>query len=235
VRAATVVLLVLILTGVARPANAFNFHSGLRLFPYTGTPGGTVYISGFGLQPFTRLSIMFACPSYSTARPGNVYIVAPQLGPTTNSLGEFAGWTFKIPKLVGPASSACTIYANDATRQGWGPTELGTFYIVPRKALLPLCAIRMCITVTPNQKRATSGSMESVSVQGWAGAFTRVAVSYGGRLHMVQTLILNWNGGGSVRFRVPSYRQSASTVHVTVQSRLGSASGSQSSHFTVVP
>ena len=78
VHGAGVLLVVLGALCVARPVSAYTVgHSGLRVFPYEGRPGSTLYVSGYGLNPNTQLYILFACPNYQEAKQENVRIIGP--------------------------------------------------------------------------------------------------------------------------------------------------------------
>jgi hypothetical protein len=233
-RTTGVLLTVFSVIGVARPVSAYNLHSGLRVFPYEGRPGSTLYVSGYGLNPSTQLYILFACPNFQEAKPGNLRIIAPPFGPKTNSAGEFTGWKMKAPRLAHVDSSGCLVYAEDGVQQFYGPTLLGSYYVLgPHDQLLP-CDRRICVTITPTPKRVKSGRVENVDVQAWAGALADVTVTYPGYPQVVQTVKLDWNGSGRVRVPVPRDMQDTSHVRITVHCHLGQATGDRNAEFTVV-
>jgi hypothetical protein len=234
VRTTGVLLTVFSLIWFVHPASAYSTYSGLRVFPYEGRPGGTLYVSGHGLQPSTQIYILFACPNFQQAGNGNLRIIAPPLGPTTNKVGVFTGWRMKSPKLVGLVSSGCVVYAEDGAQQFYGPTNPGLYYILgPTNKVLP-CDKRICVTITPTPKRVKSGRVENVDVQAWAGARADVAVTYPGYPQVVQTVKLDWNGSGRVRVPVPKDMQDTSHVRIRVHCRLGQATGDRKAEFTVV-
>lgn len=215
------------------PANAFNLHSGLRVFPYEGRPGNTLYVSGYGLQPNTQLYILFACPNYQEAGV-NLRIIPPPRGPKTNATGEFAGWAMKVPHLTHVVSSGCLIYAEDGEQQFYGPTQLGLYYVLgPRDPIQP-CDTRICVTITPSPKKVKSGRVENVDVQAWAGAMADVTVWYPGYTQVTQSVKLDWNGSGRVRVPVPRDMQDTSHVRITVHCRLGNVTGDRKATFAVV-
>lgn len=234
VRTASVLLTVFCVFGVAGPTSAYNLHSGLRVFPYAGRPGSTLYVSGYGLKPSTQLYIMMACPNFQEAEVGNLLIIAPPHGPRTNSVGQFSGWRMKAPKLVHLLSSGCYVYAEDGVQQFYGPTQFGVYYILgPTNPLLP-CYKRICVSITPTPKRVKSGRVENVDVQAWAGALADVTVTYPGYPQVVQSVKLDWNGSGRVRVPVPKDMQDTSHVRITVHCRLGKSTGDRKAEFTVV-
>jgi hypothetical protein len=238
VRTTGILLVVFGVICVARPASAYDVNSALRVFPYAGRPGSTLYLSGYGLKPLTRLYIMFACPNYQeAAQYGNLEIFPPKVAPKTDSQGEFSGWTMKAPKLNHVVSSGCTVYADDGVSQAqqpYGPSQLGPYYILgPRDPMQP-CYKRICVQITPTPKRVKSGRIENIDVQGWAGAIASVAVTYPGYPQVTQTVKLNWNGSGRVRVPVPKDMQDTSHVRITVHCHLGQATGDRRAEFTVV-
>ena len=234
-RTAGVLLTVFCVFGGAQPTSAFNVdHSALRVFPYEGRPGNTLFVSGYGLKPATQLYILFACPNFSEAQSGNLRIIAPPLGPRTNSAGEFSGWPMKVPKLVHLISSGCFVYAEDGDQQFYGPTQLGLYYILGPKDPIQPCDRRICVQITPTPKRVKSGRVENVDVQAWAGARADVTVAYPGFPAVVQSVKLDWNGSGRVRVPVPKAMQDTSHVRITVHCRLGTVTGNRRAEFTVV-
>jgi hypothetical protein len=236
-RTTGILLTVFYMVGVARPAGAYNVASGLRVFPYEGRPGNTLYVSGFGLNPNTKLYILIACPNFQEEKNGNLRIIPPPFGPKTDGAGQFTGWHMQAPKLVGLVSSGCTVYAQDSTTTGgagYGPTQLGSYYILgPSNPLLP-CDRHICVTATPTPKRVKSGRIENVDVQGWAGATADVTVAYPGYPNVVQRKKLDWNGSGRVRVPVPKDMQDTSHVRITVHCQLGPVTGNTKAEFTVV-
>jgi hypothetical protein len=223
---------------VSSPARAYDIHSGLRVFPYAGRPGSTLYLSGYGLKPLTRLYIMFACPNYQEAAQfGNLLIIPSKIGPKTDSQGQFSGWPMKAPKLNHVVSSGCTVYADDGVSQAmqpYGPTQLGPYYILGPKDPMQPCYKRICVQVTPTPKRVKSGRIENIDVQGWAGALANVTVTYPGFPAVTQSVKLDWNGSGRVRVPVPKDMQDTSHVRITVHCHLGQATGDRKAEFTVV-
>jgi hypothetical protein len=221
-----------------RPAAAYDpTHSALRVFPYEGRPGSTMYVSGYGLAPNTELYILFACPNYFDPHSiewGNTRIIAPPLGPKTDAQGQFSGWTMKAPHLNHVTSSGCTVYAQDQTRQTYGPAQLGTYYILgPKDSVLP-CDVRICIAVSPTPKRVHSGRVEYIGVQAWGGAVANVVVTFPGYGRVLQTVDLDWNGSGRARIPVPKGMGDTSHVRISVQCKLGQARGSSRAEFSVV-
>jgi hypothetical protein len=235
IRATSVLLAVFCVIGVARPVQAYNLHSGLAVFPYEGRPGSTLYVSGYGLSPKTRLYIMLACPNYQVAaQTGNLWIIPPKSGPLTDAKGEFSGWSMKAPKLNRVASQGCAVYAEDGVQQFYGPTQLGLYYILGPKDRVQPCDKRICVTLTPSPKRVKSGRVENVDVQAWAGARADVTVAYPGYPPAVEKVKLNWNGSGRVRVPVPKDMQDTSHVRITVHCKLGQVTGDRRAEFTVV-
>jgi hypothetical protein len=235
VRTSSILLAVFCVIGVARPVDAYDeLHSGLRVFPYEGRPGSTLYVSGYGLNPNTRLYIMVACPNFQVAQPGNLLIIPPKLGPMTDAQGQFSGWRMKAPKLTHVTSSGCAVYAEDGVQGFYGPSQLGSYYVLgPQDRVLP-CDKRICVTLTPSPKRVKSGRVESVDVQAWAGAHADVTVRYPGYPPVEETIKLDWNGSGRVRVPVPKDMQDTSHVRITVHCRLGQTTGDRRAEFTVV-
>jgi hypothetical protein len=235
IRTSSILLAAFFVVSVAQPVHAYDpQHSGLRVFPYEGRPGSTLYVSGYGLQPNTRLFIMLACPHFEVAQPGNLFIFPPKSGPMTDAQGQFSAWKLKAPKLSHVTSSGCAVYAEDGVQGFYGPAQLGSYYILgPQDRVLP-CDKRICITLTPSPKRVKSGRVENVDVQGWAGARADVTVTYPGYPPVVETVKLDWNGSGRVRVPVPSGMQDTSHVRITAHCRLGKATGDRRAEFTVV-
>lgn len=235
IRTTSVLLAVFCVITVARPVHAFDeLHSGLRVFPYEGRPGATLYVSGYGLKPNTRLFIMFACPNFQVAQLGNLFIIPPKQGPLTDAQGQFSGWKMKAPRLTHVTSSGCTVYAQDGVGDHYGPAQLGSYYVLgPQDHILP-CDKRICLNLTPSPKRVKSGRIENVDVQGWAGARADVTVTFPGYPPVVETVKLDWNGSGRVRVPVPKAMQDTSHVRITAHCRLGQVTGDRRAEFTVV-
>ncbi len=235
IRTSSILLAAFFVVSVAQPVRAFDeLHSGLRVSPYEGRPGATLYVSGYGLQPNTRLFIMFACPNYQVAQLGNTFIFPPTQGPLTDARGQFSAWPMKAPRLSHVTSSGCTVYAQDGVGDHYGPAQLGLYYVLgPQDRVLP-CDKRICFTLTPSPKRVKSGRIENVDVQGWAGARADVTVTYPGYPPVVETVKLDWNGSGRVRVPVPKGMQDTSHVRITAHCRLGKATGDRRAEFTVV-
>lgn len=234
-RTTGVLLAIFCVFGTARSARAFNVdHSALRVFPYEGRPGSTLFVSGYGLKPLTQLYILFACPNFSEAQAGNLRIIAPPLGPRTNNAGEFTGWRMTVPRLVHLVSSGCFVYAEDGVQQFYGPTLLGLYYILGPKDPIQPCDKRICVSVNPSPRRVKSGRIENVDVQAWAGALADVTVAYPGHAKIVERVKLDWNGSGRIRVPVPRDMHDTSHVRITVHCRLGVVTGDRRAEFAVV-
>ncbi len=234
------VMVLTVVAGVclAQPVAAYNpTHSALRVFPYEGRPGSTLYVSGYGLNPKTALYILFACPNDfdpHASEWNNITIIAPPFGPKTNDQGDFAGWSMKVPHLNHVASSGCAVYAYDGGTSGYGPAQPGTYYILgPKDKVLP-CDVRICMTVTPVPKRVRSGRFENIEVQAWGGAIANVQVTFPGFGRALQTVDLDWNGSGHARIPVPGGMADTSNVRISVHCRLGKAAGTKVAEFDVV-
>jgi hypothetical protein len=233
-RAMGLALIVLSAIGMPRPVGAYNeTDSGLRVFPYAGRPGSTFYLSGHGLNPNTRLFILFACPNFQRAN-GNLRIIDPKHGPKTDGKGEFTGWKMTAPRLINGASSGCTVYAQDGTLQFYGPEQPASYYILgPSDPMLP-CYKHICVTVDPTPRRVKPGKTENVDVQAWAGALADVTVTYPGHAPVVQTVKLDWNGSGRIRVPVPKKVPNLSPIRITVHCHLRRATGDGKAAFTVI-
>jgi hypothetical protein len=168
----------------SRPASAQTTPT-LIAVPFEGHAGDIVYLSGAGFDPSQKLFITLACPDWYHSFQGNVEVL---YGLRTDRHGRFLGYrALRAMTLTGTASSACQIYASN----GGSPFAASAAYTIKsHDDALDECAIKMCMTATPQMIR----SHLRLSIRGWPGAKANVTITYpDGRVQHAKTS-LDWMG-----------------------------------------
>lgn len=209
----------------------------VRPFPDVAHGGDTIYLSGYGFQPHSRLYFATYCPSWSDTnafRFGNYSTVAVQ-GPKTDANGTFAGFPIKALTLKVVPSSTCQVYTNYLSTQ-YGVADINAIYrVIPRSEKLPRRATRIPGTLNAHPKQIKTGLSETIDIsRSWGGAVADVSL-VDSRGHPIQRSIkLNYLGAGRLQVPIDGHLVEPGHVTVSVKFHLGSIRGSKIGSFEVV-
>jgi hypothetical protein len=199
--------------------------------------GDTIYLSGSGFQPHTRLYFATYCPSWvngDSFRFGN-YSQVPVLGPKTDGNGTFAGYPVKALTLKVVPTSTCQVYTNYLNTQ-YGVADINAIYrVIPRSEKLPSRATHISGTLNVHPKQIKAGLSETIDIsRSWGGALADVSL-LDPRGHPIErSLKLNYQGAGRLHVLIDSHSVQPGHVTVSVKFHLGSFRGSKVGSFMVV-
>jgi hypothetical protein len=226
-----------------------NGLSELIAVPSVGHSGDTIYISGSGLRPNTRIDILMVCPAGQIGEAytnNNFRWIQQADGPLTDARGRFSGFELKAIPLHKLRQSGCVIYTEDPSLgTPLGPDIPATYFIYPHVRKLPACAVTICAGLSLSPQRVHSGQNETIRIgpnqqkgyTSFPGAKATVSVQFRnqkGTTTMTKSTVLNWEGMGSVTMRVPTGMTLPSTAHVNVSYHLGRYTGRAVEDLAVV-
>jgi hypothetical protein len=219
-------------------ANPQNGLSELIAVPSVGHSGDTIYVSGTGLTPNTKIDVLMICGQTGEAfQENNFRWIQPQDGPLTDSKGHFAGYQLPAIPLHKVKQSGCVIYTADPSMgTPMGPDIPATYFIFPRSKKLPTCAVTICAGLSLSPRKVHAGQSETVRIgpnarkgyTSFPGAKATVNMQFrspAGAVTVTRSVVLNWEGMGSVTVRVPTGTILPSTARVNVSYHLGKYSG----------
>lgn len=220
-----------IFPALPRPALAQN--AVLRVDPFEGHSGATVFVSGSGFEPLTQLNLLIACPSWDNPTAAALNNVDLETGPVTDANGDFAGWPFPNFRLHGVQQSLCRVYANYV--HAFNVSDFPAYYtIVAPHVRLPARARLIEGTVKVHPKQVKSGLQERINItNGWGGAVAAYSVTYPHLTPVSGHVRLDSNGSKSFRIKVPVGHQPG-LARVKVHFSLGQTRGATSAAFRIV-
>jgi hypothetical protein len=202
--------------------------------PSEGHPGGVIYLSGGGFPPKRQLAIRLTCKSSVPALPAPTFAI--QRGPVTDAHGQFTAYRFQAPRVRTARAMDCLIGASlNPAKPAFGNTFPAVYRVFPASQRLAACATRICVTVSALLVRLRTGVWGTVAVRAWPGASADVQVAAPPAHLKAMMMHLSWQGTGTVRLRVASGLKQALSARVQVHVQLGSAAGTGTARFAVVP
>jgi hypothetical protein len=218
------------------PVFSQNGLSELIAVPSVGHSGDTIYISGSGLQPNKTVDILMICGQTGEAFQANNFRWI-QYGPQTDANGRFTGYELPAIALHGLRQSGCVIYTADPSLgTSMGPDIPATYFIFPKGKKLPTCAVTICAGIALSPRTVHTGQYETVRIgpnvqkgyTSFPGAKATVNMQFRspkGTVTLTRSVVLNWEGMGSVKVRIPTGMTRPSTAHVSVSYHFGRYSG----------
>lgn len=220
----------------------------LQAYPYEGHNGDTIYVSGTGFRPRTRLQFLITCPKWDDPTMAGLFNYGLFIG-MSDAKGGFLAVPLQRFVLHGPPAltgSPCVIYVNyiglppsvtDTLPKGPDfVADINAVYtIVPSDQRLGANARSIHTVVTPRPKKVKAGLVERIHIaKGWGGAVARVTVTYPHVRPVVRTVRLDWKGEADVRVGITGAGLQPGLAKIQVRCRLGSARGMSFASFVVV-
>lgn len=204
--------------GTAAPTTLAAGKQALRVYPFEGHSGNTIYVSGKGFSPHQAFGLTITCghSAYS-----NTAVRA-------DARGQIIAQHLAAPRNIGPHALHCRIGSTAG-----GATAPYTI-LAPRKPLSH-CAVSMCIQAQAAIVRLRNGTIGQIIVHGWAGARAKITVVHANGKRISRATTLDWRGNGAVRMRVSLGLKKAVTYYVAVDAWLGPIKGHTTTRFIVIP
>lgn len=200
--------------------------------PIEGHSGDPIFLSCSGLQPGQEQQIFMGCPTWYAPEAHRYGNFIYQMGPVTNTRGNFAGFKLQKFTLHGPSPTiTCRIYIRVSDR-AFGPDIPALYTVLPNDERLQKCDVSICAKVKVHLVQ--NGRAEDIDItNGWGGAIAEITISAPG-VHQVERLHLDWNGAKHLRILLTGHPVKAGTGHVHVRFRLGGARGVSDAYVRIV-